>query len=275
MATDLTRLPEAFDAAELAASFGEYARLRNEISARDSLLFLGQLPVSEFEERNRSDQRPAPSGVRTTTTTGSVAWYYRGHGYRQRPGHHAGYRSEWIPQPLESDPVAQAAASFAAVWESRPLVDNWRRREAVRQAVIAIEAGELQEEVIEPDTSGLAEVLDVEIPPELQINLADIPRTAAAQHTMKAELAGLEFELGNVFYLNLDMPDSALVSYLRVAEELTESEVRPQALYSIADIYWSAGDQATALRWAEVILEEYPSNSVAQRIATRLISMPI
>jgi len=269
-ATDLTRLPEAFDAAELAASFGEYARLRNEISARDSLLFLGQLPVSEFEERivqirdqrlrefERQQRQDQLRGTTVVTVTDNDQDTTQDTGQNGFLNH------------LNPTLVAQAAASFAAVWESRPLVDNWRRREAVRQAVIAIEAGELQEEVIEPDTSSLAEVLDVEIPPELQINLADIPRTAAAQRTMKAEIAGLEFELGNVFYLNLDMPDSALVSYLRVAEEFTDSEVRPQALYSIADIYWSAGDQATALQWAETVLEEYPSNSVAQRIATRL-----
>lgn len=269
-ATDLTRLPENFDAAELATSFGEYARLRNEISARDSLLFLGQLPVNEFEERiveirdqrlqefQRQQRQDQLRGTTVVTVTGNDQNTTQDTGQNGFLNH------------LNPTLVAQAAESFAAVWESRPLVDDWRRREAVRQAVIAIEAGELEEEVIEPDASGLAEVLDVEIPPELQINLAEIPRTAAAQRTMQQEIAGLEFELGNVFYLNLDMPDSALVSYLRVAEEFTESEIRPQALYSIADIYLSAGDQTTALVWAQSILQDYPSSSVAERIATRL-----
>src|SRR6056297_989625 len=43
------RLPEGFNAAELANSFGEYAKVRQEISRLDSLLYLGRLEPEAFD----------------------------------------------------------------------------------------------------------------------------------------------------------------------------------------------------------------------------------
>lgn len=270
-ATDLTRMPERFDAAALATSFGEYARLSTAISKRDSLLHLGTLPMDQLEERilsirdqrlrefERQQRQDQLRGTTVVTIPGQQTEQ------TQEQTRDNGFLNHRNPQL-----VAQASESFAALWNSRPLVDNWRRQEAVRSAVIAMEAGELESDESTVDAGMQSGLAQVAIPAELEINLEEIPLTETDQLAVRMEIARLEYELGNVFYLNLNMPDSALFHYIRVVEEFPESEVRPQAMYSIADIYLLHNNLDTATEWGRAIIKEFPGTTVASRIASRL-----
>lgn len=270
-ATDLTRMPEQFDAANLASSFGQYAQLSSQIARKDSLLYLGQLPLDEFEARilairdermreferlQRQEQLRGTTVINITEQQGQQS---------QEQTRDNGFLSHRNPQL-----VAQASESFAALWGSRPLVDNWRRQEAVRAAIIAMESGELDDDLPPEELALTGEIINVDIPAELEINLLEIPRAEADRDRMRNDIARLEYELGNVFYLNLNMPDSALIHYLRVAEDFPDAEIRPQAMYSIADIYLLNDNRETASEWAQAIIQEFPQSKVAERIASRL-----
>jgi tetratricopeptide (TPR) repeat protein len=147
--------------------------------------------------------------------------------------------------------------------------------EGVRQAIVAREEDDSDDEsgevlAIAGTTGRIPGLADLSIPPELQIDLSVIPITDVARMKMGEQIASLEYEIGNVFYLNLSMPDSALYRYLRVVEEFPESEVRAQAMYSIADIYIASGEEDVAKEWAMAIIDEYPATVMARRIAERL-----
>jgi tetratricopeptide (TPR) repeat protein len=278
-ATDLSRLPESFDARDLAESFGSYARLSLMVQEKDSLMWLGSLPQDEFEtvirkirdERLREYERQMRLEQLRGTTVVTIA----------EPG------NEQVSPELTRDNgflnhrneqlVRQASEGFAAMWESRPLVDNWRRMEGVRQAVIVAsepeEADSVAGGISTPgrNATRMPGIADLSIPPELQIDLSIIPFTDEDRQKMGEEIASLEYEIGNVFYLNLSMPDSALYRYLRVVEEFPEAEIRPQAMYSIADIYIALQEDEAARKWANAIIEEYPATVMARRISERLL----
>jgi tetratricopeptide (TPR) repeat protein len=270
-ATDLTRMPEKFDAAELASSFGDYARLSEAISRRDSLMHLGSLPPEEFQDRilairderlrefERQQRQDQLRGTTVVTITEQPVQQ------NQDQTRDNGFLNHRNPQML-----TQASESFLALWNGRPLVDDWRRQEAVRVAIIAMESGEMAEEIPQDEIGLPSAIANVDIPAELEINLQEIPRTEADRRRIRGEIARFEYELGNVFYLNLNLPDSALVHYLRVAEEFLDADIRPQAMYSIADIYLLYNNMETAMEWAMAIIEEFPASLVAERIASRM-----
>jgi len=272
-ATDLVRLPVNFDASSLAASFRSYARINTQISEKDSLLALGLLPREEFErviiqirdDRLREYQRQLRQDQLRGTTLVNVT-----PGQETTPSTTSGENG--FLNHRNQNLVNQAAVSYAALWNERPLVDNWRRLQAVRQTAVSVSDQDEGQETPPTDTAdGLVNRLqNVSIPMELNIDLTVIPFTVADQNRMREQIADLSYELGNVFYLNLQMPDSALIHYLRVVEEFSESNILPQAMYTIADIYLSVGDTTTAKTWAYDILTRFPSANVARVIASRL-----
>jgi tetratricopeptide (TPR) repeat protein len=276
-ATDLSRLPITFDARELSESFGTYARLSRLVQDKDSLMWLGALPPDEFEatirqirdERLREYERQMRLEQLRGTTVVTIT------DPDEQPVTPEAARDNGFLNHRNDQLVRQASEGFAALWEGRPLVDDWRRMEGVRQAIIARddEQGDSETELgttSQSSTGRIPGLSDLTIPRELQIDLSIIPITEADRQKMGEEIASIEYEIGNVFYLNLAMPDSALYRYLRVVEEFPDSEVRAQAMYSIADIYIFLGQIDVATEWALAIIEEYPATIMARRISERL-----
>ena len=123
------RLPETFNATELAESFGEYARVREEISRLDSLLYLGRLePVAfdsaiaeirqqrqqELEQELLERQRQQDQVVNIDEESEAAAA--------------ATETSEYGFLNIRNQVrLADASIQFQAIWGDRPLADNWRR----------------------------------------------------------------------------------------------------------------------------------------------------
>jgi tetratricopeptide (TPR) repeat protein len=270
-ATDLSRLPEEFDASELARSFGDYARLSSEIHKLDSLMWLGSLPRAQFDsvltrirdQRLQEYQRQMRQDQLRGTTLVNIS--QGGQESTQQNTQQSGFLNHRNPVL-----VAQAAESFAAIWDGRPLVDDWRRLQAVRQQAAAIAQQQTQETTPTSGINGSNQISNVSIPTELNIDLSVIPFTEADKNKMRENIASYEYQLGNVFYLNLGMPDSAITHYQRVVNEFTTAPIRPQAMYTVADIYISYNDMDSAIEWANRIVDTYPASTVAQRIVSRL-----
>lgn len=125
--------PPDFDAAELATIFGEYATIQSEITHLDSLIRLANLPKAErdsvinvlrserlaaFEEEQKRREAERDKLVVVDAESQS-----------EQPIPGLGFLNH-----LDSKRVEDTKIQFRALWNERPLVDNWRRMEAVRAA---------------------------------------------------------------------------------------------------------------------------------------------
>ncbi len=272
---DLERLPEYFNASDLAQSFGSFSRLSSEVTELDSLLWLSTLPQSdlesyvdsvrvvrleEYERQLRQDQLRGTTLVNTSN---------QGSNNQTGGSREFGFLSHRNPEL-----VRQAAESFAALWDQRPLVDNWRRLQAVRSSGGGLRASTdnsaesptNQSQRNRPVSTNGGEISDA----MLNIDLSSIPSDSTALANTKDRIAGLSYEIGNLYYLNLSLPDSAMRYYDRAIYEYSQASIRPQAIYTKADIYLASGDTLSANPYIEMMLDEYPSHRITERLMVRL-----
>lgn len=265
---DQNRLPEDFDARSLAGSFGEYARVSREIAHMDSLLTLGQLDPDAFDARIAEIQRQRQREIEQELQR------------RQRQQDQVinveDMGEEFAAEAAESTEhgflnirnqmmLADASLQFQAIWGDRPLADNWRRRAAISTAGLnrlSVEDGEVtvQEDHVIERQEGIQVALD----------LSEIPFSKEEQDSLKALIENRYYNLGNVFFLSLNMPDSAKVYYERIAENNINPDLIPRSLYSLAEIELFNNNTAGAYKWAERLIDEYPQTEFARRIAARL-----
>lgn len=261
---DLERLPLYFNATEMAKSFGDFTRLKAQVNEMDSLLWLASLPVDIFEkvidEIRKERQAEYERQQRQEQLRGTTLINVNPAQNNQQNSREYGFLSH-----LNSEMVRQAAESFSALWDERPLVDNWRRIQDVRSS-----GGRNSgfEDATSADlTSTLTQTSNQD---HLNIDLSIIPFDSTARESMQNRLASVSYEIGNVFYLNLDMPDSALTFYDRAIYEFENATIRPQAIYTKADIYLSTQDTTAAKQYIDLMINEYPDNRITERLLVRL-----
>lgn len=270
-ATDRERLPEYFQATELAQSFGSFSRLSIQVNEMDSLLRLAALPEDEFEaviERIRTErQAEYERQLRQEQIRGTTLVNVSQAGNQQQNQREFGFLNHRNPEL-----VRQASEAFAALWDERPLVDNWRRIQAVRasggRSVFASVSDSVQAEnrsgrAAQTSRSGVSNEL-------LNIDLSAIPHDSLAKSDMQNRLASVAYEIGNIFYLNLDLPDSALVYYDRAIYEFKHASIRPQAIYTKSDIFLSRSDTLSAQPYIDMLMVEYPDNMITERMLIRM-----
>ncbi len=257
-------LPYGFDARELSRSFNEFARLSNQEAEKDSLLWLGSLEPAEFdsviariqqqyaeEMRREQRERDRDTGVIVSVDPDEIE-------------EAAEVGSNGFLNHLNPQRLAQVSQAFQSLWDGRPLVDNWRRSEAVRRATILAEEAE-DEETEDLDIIYVEEVtID-----EFELDLSNIPRTRDARNTMLNEMARIRYEIGNVYFVSLAMPDSARSYFHRVINEHPNSEFVPQAMYSLSESYYLQNDLDTAREWAERVVADHPNTIFGRRLADR------
>lgn len=259
-------LPEQFNARELASSFGNYARVKNEISEMDSLLTLGLMETSEFdsviveiqatlqEELNRERNRRRQFNTRAVNVDAS-----------EQSAAEASESNEYGFLNIDNRALlADASVQFRALWGERPLADNWRRSNAVRGsrlrsfAVNGNEAAVDDQRLVPQSTEGI------------QLDLSAIPFTRDEQEQMQARIENRQYQLANIFFLSLNMADSARVYYQKITESDLSPQLIPRALYSLAEIELLEGDVEKAKEWGERLINEYPNSIFARRTADRL-----
>lgn len=264
------RLPTGFNATELANSFGEYARVREEISRLDSLLHLGRLEPAAFdsaitairqqkqlelEQQLQEMQRQQDQivNIEQETETASAA---------------AESTEDGFLNIRDQIRLADASIQFQAIWGDRPLADNWRRgADVIGSGISTIDSSDGGEEEVEENvfqrtvgTSGVRVSLD----------LSEIPTTPAAQDSMVKRMENRYYLLANVFFLSLNMPDSAKVYYQRIADNDLSPNLIPGSLYSLSEIELLEGDTDRAIEWGRRLVDEFPNTEFARRISSRL-----
>ncbi len=266
---DIEQMPKDFDVELMAESFGDYADLKTEVARMDSLLWLGTLDDEEFEaviEEVREEKiREMEEEMRGQETATDVVVDEQDLEETDEIEDHG---DSGFLNHLDRERSNRASQQFTAYWGNRPLVDDWRRGDAVRMAV---QEGDTEEEVEEDEVIVDPEDADEEMAmQQVTVDIADVPFEEEDQVQMQKDLASASYEIGNVFFMSLDMPDSAAANYERIIENYPESDLVQQALYSLAEVYLSMDDTLMARDYAERLIDEHPGSMYAQRASERL-----
>ncbi|MEX2364336.1 MAG: hypothetical protein WD597_11975 [Balneolaceae bacterium] len=256
------KLPEGFAASELADSFGDYARIKNEMALKDSLLWLGQLSpekfdsviaelrvkkIAELEELRRQNENQQNTVVNVNQEAEEEDATSLRNGF------------------LNSDnPALQqnAKMQFLAIWGDRPLADNWRVSSMIRSS----RSSNGDDEEGEGETfaeSGNASRQMVEI------DLSGIPFTEHEQDSVRKQIATHQYQLGNLFFLSLNMPDSAAYYFKKAVENPSRDNINVLSLYSLSELYSIEEDEAQSRKYADHLIEEYPASDYARRLGER------
>ncbi|MDX1640275.1 MAG: hypothetical protein R3220_01165 [Balneolaceae bacterium] len=262
---DQSLLAEDFDARELATSFGEYVNIKQNIAEKDSLLNLAGMDSEELEQfieelrqqelakmeeeleqmQSQRDQMLVVDSTQEPVQAASTTEY--------------GFLNIESPTRL-----ADASLQFQAIWGDRPLADNWRRREAV--------SGSRFDQIVESGTDSAVqtngELTSTGIQPT--IDTSDIPFSEEAKQEMKTEIEALNYRLGNVFFLSLDMPDSAKVYYQKVIESGYNEDLVTKSMYSIAEVELLQNNTDQARQWYQKLRERNLAATYTNRLADRL-----
>ena len=252
-------LPDDYNADELAISFGEYARLKNELHLQDSLLWLGLLPQDEFdsvlvvlENQKREEIARLQKEQEERRNTLINVNPSRKQNSQQQNSERNGFLSHKNPVM-----IAEASQQFNALWGGRPLVDNWRVSSLIVNEVLT----QNQENQAR---NGASKGNENQV--FVNIDLSRIPFTPREQDSVREDLASLNYELGNLFFLSLNLPDSAEKYFKKVLSERPESRVAPVSLYSLSELYEINNENDKAEETAKELLNKYPNSIYADRV---------
>lgn len=265
--TALKQAPGAIkDGPEQARVFGSFSEVSERLAHFDSLMYLGSLDDSSFQavileiRQQRADemaqserellQRQAESSF--GVSSGFVDTDGRGGG----GAGDAGFLFHRDPIRME-----QARQDFVLIWGDRPLAINWRRLAAIES--VADEGG-LVDASGSPEVDGTGKVA---LPP---VDFSEVPRDEDSWERMRERRAIARYELANVLFLSMNMPDSALTWYRMVIEEDWDLPVAQRALYALAEVQTTLGDDMAAQGIFEVIIRDYPNSEFAHRAYERL-----
>ena len=277
---DRRRSPAAVtDSRDLADRYGTLAETAQTVARLDSLIRLGELPDEEFRAfvaELRAQRRAEQEAAARTRQEQAVADRFRSRGAQFQDANRRGggfaQTQAAATQSSESGflfhqnaaRVQEGKRSFERTWGRRPLVDNWRRIEAIRgqqdESTPAAETQPSPRSQPRPDAATPAAGIDV----------SAVPRTPEQLAEARTKRARARYELGNALFLAANRPDSAATWYQTILEESGETDVARQALYALAEVRRAQGRTGEARRLYRRLLDWYPDSRFAERARSRL-----
>lgn len=265
---DEAEIPFDFDAEEMADIYGRYTQLKNEIADRDSLIRLSEMDSDELDLFIREQQRIEAERIQEELEEIQS----------ERNSMIVTSEDDLVIESTEtlengflnSDNdvlLADASLQFQAIWGDRPLADNWRRAEAVSgsrfDSAEVIEISEVNDNVVMSDEN---ETLGI----QPQIDISDIPFDEEDKKELRMEIEGFQYQLGNLFFLSLDQPDSANVYFKKVTYSNYNSEYAGMSFYSLAEIALLDDNIEQANNYYEQLREIKPNSLFTNRLSDRL-----
>jgi len=257
------------DSDEQAQIFGSFSDVLDRIVLMDSLLYLGTLDDSSFAavvlelrqqraeelEKMRREMRQlqSESGFRRNTPG------FDDTGFGETAVVAGSEGEAGFLYHKDSQQMLYAREDFVTIWGDRPLAPNWRR-------IAAIEAALVEEAGVEENASA-SNNPTINLP---RVDVSAVPRTQQQFDKMLTERANARYELANVLFLSMEMPDSAAVWYRMVIEEDNQEEVVKRAYYALAEVQQALGDTLAAHRLYELLIEEFPPSELTTQSYSRL-----
>lgn len=246
----------------LADAYRHYVALKQSIVRTDSLLWLGALPPDKRDsviarivdqrkqqllaqqrlQDNRLENQPTTIVNEQDSTVGNMTTVY---GFLN-------YENEGM--------VARGQAGFRAIWGDRPLADNWRLREAIPQSKRS-ETGANGQEVPADSVAAVT-------PPGPLPDWEAIPETPAERDSLNARRARLQYQLGNVLFLDLAKPDSAKIYYHKVIKNRENPSLHPRAMYALYELFRQEGPADSLGYWKDQITARFPRSVYARLVTT-------
>lgn len=249
------------DIANKAESLNELVDHLNLIERNDSLLQLAALPEDELsrriEEIRQEDVKQKEEEL-----------------YRQRQemlaesGLEDGAESNfWAYNPTMKE---RGMEEFLEYWGDRPLEDNWRRKNKIRDSFAEDEEGdsaEVENPYIAPDADSMVKPLEE--------YMADVPRTEAEQDTLREEMAEAYYFAGLIYKEKLDDFDNAVEAFEVLTKRFEESSFHVMTYYQLYRAYFNKEKEGyqnpfcstcNSEYWGNLVLEEYPDSEYAQLV---------
>ena len=265
---DESEIPFNFDAEEMADVFGRYTELRNEIADRDSLIRLSEMDSDELDRFIREQQRIESKRIQDELDEIQS----------QRNSMIVTSAEDRVIESTETLEngflnsnnevlLADASLQFQAIWGDRPLADNWRRAETVSGSRFDAAVPDVNNQdgdmlVTSDDTPGAG------IQPK--IDLSNIPFSDEQKTEIRGEIEEFEYQLGNLFFLSLDQPDSAKVYFEKVTAGNYNNELTGMSLYSLAEIALLEDNVDKANQYYEQLNKIKPNSLFTNRLSDRL-----
>lgn len=283
---DLQRSPAAItNSQDLADRYGSLAERGEMVARLDSLIRLGEMPREEFRAfiaDLREQRRAEQEAEARSRAERQAADRFRSQGARfedQRNGSD-GFSQQQAAATQSSDAgflfhrdaarVQEGKRSFQRRWSDRPLVDHWRRIEAVRGQGGGSEETAGGPGAASPGAGSSGAAGPGGRPGETVIDVAAVPRDSARLAETRAKRARAQYEFGNALFLAANRPDSAATWYQRILTERPDAEVAQQALYALAEVRRAQGQTDAARRLYERLVRRYPETRFAERARSRL-----
>jgi TolA-binding protein len=268
-------LPRApTDAADQAERYQGLADRSQAVARMDSLLRLGRMPSSKFQEAvERIRKRRLKQQKREAQARRRRQRRFRG-GAREEP--RRGQSSQPRQNAVQTrgsdagflfhrDPalVQQGRRQFEQTWGDRPRVDNWRR-------VNAIQGSSGPSTAAEEEAGGEAQQAGGRGPSGPVVDLSAVPRDSASRAEMEKNRAVARYRLANALFRDAARPDSAETWFLLILEQDREHPVTKKALYGLAQAQRAQGDTTGARKAYRQIVKEYPGTPYAKRARQQL-----
>ncbi|MFN1834462.1 tetratricopeptide repeat protein [Balneola sp. MJW-20] len=255
---DITKLPEDFNADELASSFGQYSDIKNDIIEQDSLLSLGKMSpeardsaiaivrarkIAELEEQRRAQENQQNTLVNLAATPEQNESSNTANGFLN-----------------SANPVAQQQGrqAFRAIWGDRPLVDNWRYASILQRSI--------EDDLTDANEEGTAASDELMM---VEMDLSRIPISEADQDSVENIISRYQYQLGNLFFLSLNDPDSAAYYFEKAYQPEKSNDINPAALYSLSELYDINGSKSRSRALAEELINTYPATTFALRLSEK------
>ncbi|MGD1893100.1 MAG: methyltransferase [Cyclobacteriaceae bacterium] len=161
--------------------------------------------------------------------------------------------------------ISQGQSSFTRKWGKRQLEDNWRRSNKSIQGNFA--ANDLEQ--VEVDDPALGDPAD-DAPDQSagmkQALYANIPFTEEQKQMAYQMMEEAYFKLGGIYNFDLEEKENAIETFETMLSRFPASEYEPEALYQLYLLYQEQGDNASATRYKNQLLENYPESIFAKII---------
>lgn len=239
-------------------AYGRYMTLKAKINRIDSLLWLAGLAPAALDSVLSTVDRRKAEKVQQKSLLTNQRFNADEPKFEEQKTKLAG-KAETIFGFLNYQNealVARGIRQFKSIWGNRPLVDNWRRLEAVRKVTAENYDGHTNEaaQAAERTASQLRFV-------------EKIPATPRQKKAKRERRLFLQYQLANLFYLTLNKPDSAAFYYKKVYRKSESRELAAKALYALYNVYKDEGRLSKTAHFKQIILRKYPNSIYAHRLS--------
>lgn len=88
--------------------------------------------------------------------------------------------------------------------------------------------------------------------------------------SIEVNIARLKFDLGTLFFIDLDKPDSAFYYFEYIVRKNPNQELTEKALYALANYYDKVGNNAKADSLFQIIYNNYSDSEISEIVAKKL-----